>query len=111
MAARSMTVSVLTVLVAAALAGFLLRWVGAVEGLRPTGGILPIVASSLLCLGLWLALWKASQAVYPPLRLALAALVPFLIGGTAGVIWASYGVVPGAALAVLAVVLALAVRR
>jgi hypothetical protein len=100
----------LAVLIAAALAGFLVRWIGQTEGLLPTGGVAPVVVSSLLCLGLWVALWRASRSAYPPLRLALAALVPFLIGATAGVVWATYGVAPGAALAAIAVAFGFAVR-
>lgn len=98
-------------LIAAALAGMLVRWIGSLEGVMPTGGVLPVIVSSVLCLGLWLAVWRASRSVYPPLRLALAALVPFVMGAAATPVWAAYGVAPGAALALIALLVAGAMRR
>jgi hypothetical protein len=98
-------------LLAAVVAGLLVRFAGEVEGRLPTGGVLPVVVSAALCLLLWVGVWRTTRSVYPPLRLALVAIVPFLIGATAGVLWATYGVVPGSALAVIAVLIAIAIRR
>ena len=108
---RSAYLPAIASLVAAASAGFFLRSIGDAEGARPTGGVLPVAMSSALCLGLWVAVWKGSRSLNPLLRLSLAALVPFLMGATAGVVWAAYGVVPGAALALFAVALGVAIRR
>jgi hypothetical protein len=69
-------------LLAAVLSGFLVRTVGVLEGKLPWIGVLPVLTSAALCLVLWVTLWRATRWVYTPLRLALAALVPFLIGAT-----------------------------
>ncbi len=103
-------------LLAAVLSGFLVRVVGELEvgelqGRLPSIGVRPVVTSAALCLVLWVALWRATRWVYGPLRLALAALVPFLIGATAGAPWTAFGVVPGAGLAAVALTLAVVIRR
>src|SRR5688572_18167297 len=98
-------------LLAAVLSGFLVRMVGELEGRLPWPGVLPVATSAVLCLVLWVALWRATRWVYGPLRLALAELVPFLIGATAGTVWIAYGVAPGAGLAAVAITLAVAIRR
>ena len=99
-------------LLAAVLSGFLVRLVGELEGNPPwVVGVRPVVTSAVLCLVLWVALWRATRWVYAPLRLALVALVPFLIGATAGAPWTAFGVVPGAGLAAVAITLAVVIRR
>ena len=99
-------------LLAAVLSGFLVRLVGELERNPPwVVGVMPVVTSAALCLVLWVALWRATRWVYGPLRLALAALVPFLIGATAGAPWTAFGVVPGAGLAAVAITLAVVIRR
>ena len=99
-------------LLAAVLSGFLVRLVGELEGNPPwVVGVRPAVTSAALCLVLWVALWRATRWAYAPLRLALAALVPFLIGATAGAPWAAFGVVPGALLAFVAITFAVASKR
>jgi hypothetical protein len=98
-------------LLAAVLSGFLVRTVGVLEGKLPWIGVLPVLTSAALCLVLWVTLWWATRWVYTPLRLALAALVPFLIGATAGAPWTAFGVAPGAGLAAVAITLAVVIRR
>ncbi len=98
-------------LLAAIPAGDLVRIAGDAEGRVPTGGVVPILTSAILCLLLWVTLWRASRGVARPPRLVLAALTPFVIGATAGVVWATYAVAPGAALAGVLVAIAVALTR
>jgi hypothetical protein len=94
----------------AATLGFVVRFAGAAEGIQPTSGLLPIVVSGAACAGLWIALWDATPSLSPVARRLCAASVPFLMGATAGVVWAAYAVVPGTALAFLFIAIRAALR-
>jgi hypothetical protein len=109
-ARRSRYVRALPALLGAAIAGLVVRLAGAAEGIQPSSGLLPVVVSGALCVGLWIALWNATRSLSPTSRRLCTACVPFVMGATAGPVWAAYAVMPGTALAFLFISIRGAVR-
>jgi hypothetical protein len=107
---RSGYARALPFLLGAAIAGLVVRLAGAVEGIQPTSGLLPVVVSGALCVGLWIALWDATASLSPTVRRLSSACVPLAMGATAGVVWAAYAVVPGTALAFMFIAVRAALR-
>jgi hypothetical protein len=107
---RSGFVLVLPFLLAAGIAGFVVRLAGAAEGILPSNGLLPIVVSGAACVGLWIAFWDATPSLSPVSRRLFTACIPFVMGATAGVVWAAYAVVPGTALAFMFIAIRSAFR-